>query len=331
MNRISLAIIWLLAPLPAQADFQYANFITAPDLNFVGSAATVGNRLRLTPNAPQQTGGAWRTDKQVVGDGFETSFQFELSGGTSDGFAFLVQNDNVDALYGPGARLGFGGFGNESGGIPNSLAIEFDTFPNAENNDPNGQHVSIQSRGLLPNSTNMLFSLGDATLPVAIRDTGVHSARIRYLPGQLSVYFDDSPAPVLTAPLDLGSLLSLDNGTAFVGFTAGTGDSSQNHDLLSWQFERLSLMPGDANLDGKVTGADYTIWAAYFSLQQTNATWSQGDFNGDGKVTGADYTIWAANFTPVPSNTVATLPYAAPEPTALVLLLVGIVCFVLCR
>lgn len=55
--------------------------------------------------------------------------------------------------------------------------------------------------------------------------------------------------------------------------------------------------PGDANGDGLVTGADYTIWAANFGRGLVDATVGEGDFNGDGKVTGADYTIWAANFT----------------------------------
>jgi MYXO-CTERM domain-containing protein len=53
-------------------------------------------------------------------------------------------------------------------------------------------------------------------------------------------------------------------------------------------------LPGDANSDGSVTDADYTIWADNYGA--AGATWGMGDFNGDGEVTDADYTIWADNY-----------------------------------
>jgi purple acid phosphatase-like protein/calcineurin-like phosphoesterase family protein len=53
-------------------------------------------------------------------------------------------------------------------------------------------------------------------------------------------------------------------------------------------------LPGDANGDGAVTDADYTIWADNYGA--ADASWGMGDFNGDGEVTDADYTIWADNY-----------------------------------
>jgi hypothetical protein len=70
-------------------------------------------------------------------------------------------------------------------------------------------------------------------------------------------------------------------------------------------------IPGDGNLDGAVTGADYTIWADNFNLWNGDANFSVGDYNEDGFVTGADYTIWADNF--------GTMAAPVPEPGALVL------------
>jgi hypothetical protein len=55
------------------------------------------------------------------------------------------------------------------------------------------------------------------------------------------------------------------------------------------------VLPGDANADGAVDGADYTIWADSFGMQNPQGA-VDGDFNGDGEVDGADYTIWADNF-----------------------------------
>ncbi|MBL9122988.1 MAG: pre-peptidase C-terminal domain-containing protein, partial [Planctomycetaceae bacterium] len=66
---------------------------------------------------------------------------------------------------------------------------------------------------------------------------------------------------------------------------------------------KLQVLPGDANRDGAVDGADYTSWADHY-LQ--NGGWAQGDFNDDGIVDGSDYTIWADNF-------LVSLPAAVPD------------------
>ena len=72
--------------------------------------------------------------------------------------------------------------------------------------------------------------------------------------------------------------------------------------------------PGDANGDGAVTDADYTLWADNYNA--TGATSDMGDFNGDGSVTDADYTIWADNYG-------AGTGGAIPEPATLGLLALG--------
>ncbi|MBX7071867.1 MAG: DUF4465 domain-containing protein [Pirellulales bacterium] len=73
-------------------------------------------------------------------------------------------------------------------------------------------------------------------------------------------------------------------------------------------------VPGDANGDTLVDGADYTIWADHF---QQSGGYAQGDFNGDGVVDGADYTIWADHFAPAS----AALP--VPEPATGLLFALG--------
>jgi hypothetical protein len=69
-------------------------------------------------------------------------------------------------------------------------------------------------------------------------------------------------------------------------------------------------VPGDANGDGAVTDADYTIWADNYAA--LDATVEMGDFNGDGEVSDADYTIWADNY--------GTGVEAIPEPATLTVL-----------
>jgi len=99
-----------------------------------------------------------------------------------------------------------------------------------------------------------------------------------------------------------------DGDLAVSGVVARDG---QNH-LVS---EAFSLpLPGDANLDGRVDGADYTLWADNY--QSSGAGWGGGDFNGDNSTNGADYTIWADNYTGASNS-------AVPEPAALSLLALG--------
>jgi Dockerin type I domain len=85
-------------------------------------------------------------------------------------------------------------------------------------------------------------------------------------------------------------------------------DTDGSGGLSGFSIEAVEL-PGDANGDGVVSDADYTIWADHYG--QTNASWSMGDFNGSGTVTEADYTIWADHYGSTTQGTV-------PEPTGLV-------------
>ena len=64
--------------------------------------------------------------------------------------------------------------------------------------------------------------------------------------GLLYIYLDDLDSPVITTPLNLGSTLQLDRGRAYVGFTAGTGDTHwQTHDILDWSFISLTHDTGN--------------------------------------------------------------------------------------
>ena len=69
----------------------------------------------------------------------------------------------------------------------------------------------------------------------------------------------------------------------FEGFHAGEGN-------YALELSVMPPLPGDANFDGWVDGADYTLWADHYNQ---SGGWGQGDFNGDGSIDGADYTLWA--------------------------------------
>ena len=58
-----------------------------------------------------------------------------------------------------------------------------------------------------------------------------------YVPGNLQLFLDDLENPLMTVYVNLAKVMDLDNGRAWVGFTAATGADWQNQDLIRWIFD----------------------------------------------------------------------------------------------
>jgi fibronectin-binding autotransporter adhesin len=108
--------------------------------------------------------------------------------------------------------------------------------------------------------------------------------------------------------------------------------------LSSGQIEIKYTLLGDADLDGAVTGSDFT--ALVGNLGKSGRVWDQGDFDYDGSVTGSDFTALVGNLGKSASGASIVLPasdYAAidafaaanglmadvPEPASASLLLIA--------
>jgi Dockerin type I domain/PEP-CTERM motif len=82
------------------------------------------------------------------------------------------------------------------------------------------------------------------------------------------------------------------------------------------------LLPwADFNLDGRVDGADFTIWQQHFG--SSVAPGADGDANGNGFVDAEDYTVWRDQLGQS-DGSVSGSQAAVPEPATLVMLLAGI-------
>ena len=78
------------------------------------------------------------------------------------------------------------------------------------------------------------------------------------------------------------------------------------------------LVPGDANLDYRVSIGDLAIMAGNWNMPGVVASWTMGDFNGDGTVFIGDLAIMAGNWT------MSSAPMEdVPEPMSLSLLGLG--------
>ncbi len=230
---------WAFSACPVCSSLYYPDFGTTDGLQLNGDALATAGRLRLTPAQRGQAGSAWSAGRHYVEAGFDAVFEFQITGrsqpASADGLTFTVQNssDGAFALGDGGGHLGYGGAGTP---LANSLVVEFDTYFDRFLGDPNGNHISVHTRGTLPNSADESASLGSTTDIPSMKDGQVQTAWVHYVPGLLQVFLDDFETPRLSIPVNLAETLSLTQGYAWVGFTSSTGSYWERHDVLSWWF-----------------------------------------------------------------------------------------------
>ena len=238
-----------LAALAPQAQaalvIDYANFTGAcgTTLTCVGSAAvTGGGDLRVTP-ATGGSGAGFNTTAIALGAGatFSTTFQFRMSqaGGIdpADGFTFVLAKASTN-LGGAGGGMGYFG-------VPNSVAIEFDTFDNGETGASN--HIGLDVNGSLnsapvssPYGVSYCHLFDGSYLADGCMSNGkVWSAFINYdgttQKLNVSVQQDGLALIQLITDYTVDIATTLGTNDAYVGFTAATGLGVQNHDILNWR------------------------------------------------------------------------------------------------
>ncbi|RVW41307.1 putative L-type lectin-domain containing receptor kinase S.7 [Vitis vinifera] len=131
-----------------------------------------------------------------------------------------------------------------------SVAIEFDTHKNPEFGDPNDNHVGI-NLGTIVSTTTRIVSLKDGSMHRAwISYDGLH----RWMDLRLGSDNSGYPSqPTFSGPLDISPYLK---EYMFVGFSASTGNHTQIHNILSWNFTSTSqaslLVPSTETCESKV-------------------------------------------------------------------------------
>lgn len=239
----ALALTTGMSAANAAVVISYPNFTGACSgggLTCVGSAAVTGGALRLTPALTGQHGAGYSTTGIALGSGatFSTTFEFQMTqrGGIApaDGLTFVLSAASA-GLGGAGGGLGYSG-------VPNSVAIEFDTFNNGENGASN--HVGIDTNGNLNNNGISPYGVSNCSsnsgyIAGCMSNGDVWTVTIDYdgTNNLLDVYVQDAAQAlqhiIAGASINISTLLG--TNTAFVGFTAATGAGFENHDILRWQ------------------------------------------------------------------------------------------------
>lgn len=222
------------------AQINFPDFKAVNGLRFNGTAIQKDSLLQLTDFLKgNEAGSVWYTTKQSMKNGFETVFEFQITPGSAnhgDGFAFVIQNDSIKqdtALGQAGEYMGYAG-------LCNALAIEFDTFKNVAEADPDANHVGVMIHNAMfdlfitPDHSGALATVGDADLPTIMADDQIHKVKIAYNGKTLLVSMDDQQ--IVSADVDLALILG-DKNEAWVGFTGGTGNAMEMHAILNWTFK----------------------------------------------------------------------------------------------
>lgn len=214
-------------------NIDFPSFNSRDGLNLLGDATLTDNdRLRLTDASRSQIGAAWYVEeKQLVSVDFQTDFDFRMSSNGSHGLAFAIQNAGPEEMKASAGNLGYNG-------LANSFVIEMRTSNGAST-------ISVRSNGSDFNFTtdqdSLLESFNTRSRGIRLNDGETHSLKIRYMPGLMSVLLDDIQNPIIQLEVNLGELLELDHGRAWVGFTAATHiNGTQVHEVSSWKFETLA-------------------------------------------------------------------------------------------
>jgi hypothetical protein len=233
------------------------NLLVKDNLQFNGSAVWDGNRAVLTPSDKSKAGSFfYNTAISFANDAsFSTSFQFMISaskgdGGEdgADGLVFVIKNSNAITIGSAGEGLGYKN-------ILNSLGIEFDTFNNPAQSDPNGNHVGVNLNGsVVSKDTKIVETLSfNNGLPwTAWIDYNNQSQAVDVRIASNSDARPDSSMLSYKLSSSLKDIIGEVNGSSLAsfGFTAATGESIGKHEILAWSLFAPSSSSSSSNPSG---------------------------------------------------------------------------------
>lgn len=225
----------LAAPSTGRAiTLNYCDFSSTAGLSVNYNASKQGKAINLTPNELWQRGSVWTTTSFPFDatTSFHTYFRFVISPNMAgaDGLVFVLQSGS--SVVGGGAGLGLG-----YSGIPSSVAVEFDTYDNGDD-DPDANHVAILFDG------DIAHHIATGTPPFLIAGPKEKYVWIDFDSADhtLEVFIAEEPqkpaTPLISKFVDIDAHVG---PNVRAGFTGATGGVSNIHSLIEWEMSTTGL------------------------------------------------------------------------------------------
>jgi len=236
--------------------------------SLIGDAVAQGSDcFRVTPNLNGQSGAIWSPDRINMLGNFIIEFRIFLGtndANGADGLTFVMKNSPVPLIGGLGGGMGYQG-------IPNSFAVEFDTWQNTS--DPSFDHIAMVSGGVNDHSSpqNLAGPVAASATSINVEDGQEHDVRIEWngASQMMKVYFDCDERLIYTG--DLINQVFAGSVFSYFGFTGSTGGAANLQrvcfDYISFandvgSLDDVAICIGDtiSDVDATINGAVGYLW-----------------------------------------------------------------------
>jgi hypothetical protein len=243
--------------LPPGQPFDYsAGFAQDQDaFQTNGNGSLSGNSFELTDGGSHEVSSIFYGSPVDI-QTFTTEFTFQLTSPNADGFTFTIQNAGPNALGLDGGALGYQNIGE-------SVAIKFDLYNNSgEGPDSTG----IYTDGAIPTvpSVNLTGS------GIDLHSGHPFDARMTYDGTTLHLRLVDMVTGASWAhPFTINIPGTVGGNTAYIGFTAGTGNTTAVQQILSWSYEPGVVPfdpPGAPTATGLATNGSASVAGSTITL-----------------------------------------------------------------
>ncbi len=250
------------------------------NVSLIGDAVSDGdNCFTITLDIQNQAGGVWFDNPIDLDEDFSINFQGNFGSkdiNGADGLAIVFKGNATPVIGGVGGGIGYAG-------ISPSFIVEFDTFRNQNNGDPDLDHIGLLFNGDSDHTVapSIFFPPVQASINnFNIEDGQTHEIKIDWVASEqrFEVFFDCILR--ISEVIDIKSGVFNGNDSIFFGFVGSTGGLSNIHQVCfntisfvdDLQLEDQNVCLGKSiTIDASVPSGETYSWSPDTGIDNPNA------------------------------------------------------------